>query len=106
MTGPTAALRVLTAEHQIAACAIDVFRVQATQVGLDVGGDGGVGPAVVRNRSLRRLGAPGQPIESAERSSSASTWTVCPSRISPLSRALARASPIAVCTRRRSGRAP
>ncbi len=49
-----------------------------------------------------------QPVEtvSPDRSSLASTLTVCPSRISPASRALARVSPIAVCTSRRSGRAP
>lgn len=35
-----------------------------------------------------------------------STWTVSPSWISPASSARASLSPIAVCTRRRSGRAP
>src|ERR671937_146001 len=46
------------------------------------------------------------PTLSPERSGSASTLTVWPSRTSPLSSALASVSPMDVWTSRRSGRAP
>ena len=71
-----------------------------------------IAPTTASSRAWLTAAAPANRPEdqaetcSPERSSSASTCTVCPSRISPASSARASVSPIAVCTSRRSGRAP